>query len=366
MDSSWTSCARARSRAWLLPGAALAAAAALASCGSSGGTSGSTGSGSGTAQSPLSTNSAAAGLQAQYQQVVRTVLPSVVQISTSNSTGSGVVYDSKGDIVTNAHVVGGSRTVQVRPATSSKSLQARVIGSFDPDDLAVIRVDKDAGALKPAAFADSQQARIGEIVLAMGNPLGLTDSVTQGIVSATGRTVSGAGESGSGAALIAAAIQTSADINPGNSGGALVNLGGQVLGIPTLAAREPNGGGAAPGIGFAIPSNTVKKIAGQLITSGRVTDSGRASLGISAQTVVNDQGQPGGVAVVAVVSGGPAAKAGLRAGDVIIGIGSQGTPSLAALEGNLASRRPGDDVTVHIVRNGRQHQVSLVLGSLPG
>jgi S1-C subfamily serine protease len=200
----------------------------------------------------------------------------------------------------------------------------------------------------------------------MGNPLGLTDSVTQGIVSATGRTVSGAGESGSGAALITAAIQTSADINPGNSGGALVNLGGQVLGIPTLAAREPNGGGAAPGIGFAIPSNTVKKIAGQLITSGHVTDSGRASLGISAQTVVSDQGQPAGVAVLAVVSGGPAAKAGLRANDVIIGIEGQRTPSLTALEGNLASRKPGDEVTVHFVRNGGQHQVSLTLGSLPG
>lgn len=370
MVSAWLRHGRAGGgrRAWLLPGAGLGllAALTLAACGD-GGNGGTSGSGSSAAPGgPLGTNSAAAGLQSQFQQVVQTVLPSVVQISAGDSTGSGVVYDSKGDIVTNAHVVGTSHMVQVRPATSSEALQARVVGTFDPDDLAVIRVTRDAGSLKPAVLANSEQAKIGEIVLAMGNPLGLTDSVTQGIVSATGRTVSAGSESGTGPALITAAIQTSADINPGNSGGALVNLGGQVLGIPTLAAREPNGGGAAPGIGFAIPSNTVRKIAGQLIATGHVTDSGRASLGVSAQTVVSDQGQPAGVAVISVVSGGPADKAGIQAGDVITGVEGARTPSLAELQGELATRKPGDRVTVHLTRGGQQHQVQVTLGSLPG
>ena len=137
----------------------------------------------------------------------------------------------------------------------------------------------------------------------MGNPLGLTDSVTQGIISATGRTVSSS-EPGQGA-LITSAIQTSAAINPGNSGGALVNLEEQVVGIPTLAARLPDQGGAAPGIGFAIPSNTVRNIANQLIETGRVTTSDRATLGITAQTAANQQGQDTGVAVVAVAERRP-------------------------------------------------------------
>src|SRR5262249_54979335 len=163
-------------------------------------------------------------------------------------------YDTKGDVVTNAHVVGDAADVKVRPSTGTKELTARVIGTFPPDDLAVVRVSADAGSLRPAAFGNSARVRIGQILLPMGNPPGLTASGTEGIVSATGRTVSegGSGQATqSGPALITSAIQTSAPINPGNSGGALVDLSAQVIGIPTLAAREPNSGGAAPGIGFA-------------------------------------------------------------------------------------------------------------------
>ncbi|MGO8956408.1 MAG: S1C family serine protease [Streptosporangiaceae bacterium] len=302
------------------------------------------------------------GLQAQYEAVVRDVLPSVVQINAGDSTGSGVVYDDKGDIVTNAHVVGSAKTVQVREAMGTTSLTANVIGAFPPDDLAVIRVTKDAGGLKPARFGGSNDTQIGEIVLAMGNPLGLTDSVTQGIISATGRTV-GAPEPG-GQALITAAIQTSAAINPGNSGGALVNLESQVVGVPTLAARLPDQGGAAPGIGFAIPSATVQNIADQLIKSGKVTNSDRATLDVTAQTATNQEGKPAGVAVLAVTDGGAASKAGIRAGDVIVGINDLGISSLQELESALTQFKPGDKVTVHYTRNGADRTTTAKLGSL--
>lgn len=210
---------------------------------------------------------AASSLERQYEQVVARVLPSVVQVFTSGGSGSGVVYDAKGDIVTNAHVVGAAATVRVGLASGGKPLAAKVVGVFAPDDLAVIRVRGGTRSLHPASFGRSASVRIGEIVLAMGNPLGLTGTVTDGIVSATGRTVS---EGQGSSAVLISAVQTSAAINPGNSGGALVNLAGQVIGIPTLAAADPQLGGAAAGIGFAIPSDTVTSIAPQLITGGNV------------------------------------------------------------------------------------------------
>jgi putative serine protease PepD len=307
----------------------------------------------------------ASKLQSQYEQVVEHVLPSVVQITTNGSSGSGVVYDTSGDIVTNEHVIGTATTVEVVDSVGSKTLKARVVGEFAPDDLAVIRVENDASSLKPAAFANSSDAQIGEIVLAMGNPLGLTDSVTQGIISATGRTV-GSGEPGGGKALITAAIQTSAAINPGNSGGALVNLQDQVIGVPTLAATLPGeGGGLAAGIGFAIPSNTVKNIANQLIKTGKVTNSDRATLGITAQTAASENGTPAGVAVLAVDSGGTAAKAGVEAGDTIVGIDDQSVRSLQELESALSTLSPGSNVTIKYTKGtSTVHQGSAKLDSL--
>jgi S1-C subfamily serine protease len=186
-----------------------------------------------------------------------------VQIESGSGLGSGIVYDDRGDVVTNHHVVGSSKEFTVTLA-SGRQRKASLVGSFPPEDLAVIRLSGDAPA--PASFGDSAKLAVGQIAFAIGNPLGLRSSVTQGIVSSLGRTV----PEGNGA-VISSAIQTSAPINPGNSGGALVDLDAQVIGIPTLAALDPElGGSAAPGIGFAIPSNTIKRIAGQLIKTGRV------------------------------------------------------------------------------------------------
>jgi hypothetical protein len=243
-------------------------------------------------------------LQQDYASTIRRVLPSVVEIKTASGLGSGVVYDAAGHIVTNAHVVGSATSFQVVLAGSAKPLPAHLTGSYPPDDLAVIQV-RGAAHLVPAHFGDSSKLRVGDIVLAMGNPLGLASSVTDGIVSAVGRTVSEPQGNGSPGATLPDVIQTSAAINPGNSGGALVNLANQVVGIPTLAATDQQIGGAAPGIGFAIPSNIVTDIAGQIIKTGHVTDSHRAALGVEVQTVMGPSGQPAGVSIAAVTPGGP-------------------------------------------------------------
>ncbi|MCW2509664.1 MAG: peptidase and chymotrypsin/Hap [Modestobacter sp.] len=305
---------------------------------------------------------AAGSEQAAYEQVIQKVLPSVVEIRSSSGLGSGVVYDTNGNVVTNAHVVGTDQQFEVLTSGSATPLPATLVGSYPPNDLAVIRVTGGRG-LQPATFADSSQAEVGAIVLAMGNPLGLSATVTNGIVSATGRTVSEPATESSPGATLPDMLQTSAPINPGNSGGALVDLQGRVLGIPTLAANGPQGG-AAPGIGFAIPASQVTRIADQLVRSGTVTDSGRAALGIQVTTVVDQSGAPKGVAVVAVTSGGPAATAGIQPGDVIVAVNGQRTPTAQALGAVLADLTPGQAVPVTVVRGTGQQDVQVTLGEL--
>jgi S1-C subfamily serine protease len=294
-------------------------------------------------------------LQSQFVSVIRKVNPSVVLIETSSGLGSGVVFDSRGDIVTNAHVAGNSTSFTVTLA-SGRSVNGTLVGEFIPNDIAVIRVS--AGNLHPATFGDSASLAVGDIVLAMGNPLGLQSSVTEGIVSALGRTVS----EPNGSAL-PDVIQTSAAINPGNSGGALVDLQGQVVGIPTLAASDPQLGGAAAGIGFAIPSNIAKDLASQIIQYGKVINSHRAFLGIQSADLYGG----GGVLVYSTVVGGPAAKAGLKAGDIITAINGQPTTSASALAEMLANLQPGQTVSVKVLhQDGTTATVRVTLGVLPG
>ncbi|GGS79663.1 protease [Planobispora rosea] len=307
-----------------------------------------------------------AALESAYERVISNVLPSIVQINTRTGLGSGVIYDASGHIVTNAHVVGRATEFQVTLATGGAPRRARLVESFPLGDLAVIKVDDPSG-LRPAKFGDSGRLRVGQIVLAMGNPLGLGSSVTDGIVSALGRTVTEPSESGSPGATITNAVQTSAAINPGNSGGALVNLAGEVIGIPTLAATVPElGGGAAPGIGFAIPSNTATDIARQIVENGSVTNTRRAALGVSVRTVIGADGRPAGVGVVDVSEGGGAAQAGIEPGDIITSVNGTQTPSTQALSEVLATLRPGGQAEVGLLRlDGSTATVTVRLGELP-
>jgi S1-C subfamily serine protease len=289
----------------------------------------------------------------------------VVLIRTANGLGSGVVLDTKGNIVTNAHVAGDAREFQVQLAGNTSPRPAKLVGTYPADDLAVIRADDPSG-LQPATFGDSDQAQAGDVVLAVGNPLGLSGSVTQGIVSATDRAVTEPATDGGAAATLPGAIQTSAPINPGNSGGALVNVAGHVIGIPTLAAGSPQGGGQAQGIGFAIPSNLARDIATQIIDTGHVTNSHRAAIGAEVTTVLNADGSAAqGVGVVTVTGGGPADRAGLKAGDVITSVGAQETPDTTALAQALAAASPGDKVTLTVSRDGESRDVQVTLGELP-
>jgi putative serine protease PepD len=296
----------------------------------------------------------AAALQSQIVSVVKRVNPSVVQIQTSGGLGSGVVFDRQGHIVTNAHVVENATRVTVTLA-NGKRYTGRVIDAFVPNDLAVVKID--APSLRPIAIARSSQLQVGQFAIAVGNPLGLRSSVTFGIVSALNRTV---GE-GSGV-TIPNTVQTSAPINPGNSGGALVDLQGRLIGIPTLAANDPQVGGQAIGIGFAIPSDTVRDLATQIIRNGKVVDSHRAYLGI-----VPGETNGQGVYVGEVSAGTPAAKAGLRVGDIIRSIAGRMTLDTSSLGEVLAALKPGQAVNVVVVRGqGGTTTVRLTLGSYPG
>lgn len=251
--------ARARwIRRAVLAAVVAALAGSFAACGG-GSSSGSTGT------KTTIASGGALDLQRTMVQVIGKVSPSVVNIETSQGQGSGVVFDGHGDIVTNAHVVAGGTRFRVTTASGHNST-GTLVGAFAREDLAVVRAP--GVDVAPATFGRSAALRVGDIVLAIGNPLGLHSSVTDGIVSALGRDV----QEASGIVL-PDAIQTSAPINPGNSGGALVDLDGRVVGIPTLAATSPRLGGQAVGIGFAIPSDTAGDVARQLIEHGHAATS---------------------------------------------------------------------------------------------
>jgi putative serine protease PepD len=329
----------------------VAVAILLAACGGSGNSN----SGSSVSTSTTAATRATNSLQQQYVDTIAAVGPSVVQVQTQAGLGSGIVLDNKGNVVTNDHVVGTSKSFQVTDSTG-KRYAATLVGTFAPDDLAVVHVK--GSNLPAAALGDSSKLQVGDIVLAVGNPLGLQSSVTNGIVSALGRTVSE-----SSGVTLPDLIQTSAQINPGNSGGALVDLSGHVIGIPTLAAIDPENQQQASGIGFAIPSNTVKSIAGQLISDGHVVRSNRAYLGVRLATLRSG----GGVLVSSVTANGPAASAGLVAGDTITTIDGHPIQSIEDIFVTLADLKPGDKVTLGIrTPRGNKATVTVTLGQYPG
>jgi putative serine protease PepD len=306
-----------------------------------------------TGHSSLRPSAAALAYQNAVTAVVRRLSPSVVQIQNPQGLGSGVVFDTNGDIVTNNHVVAGGGPFKVTAGTHS--YDASLVGRFAPDDLAIVHVS--GAQLAPATFADSSELEVGNVAIAIGNPLGLRSSVTDGIVSAFRQGVS----EGNGVAL-PLVIQTSAAINPGNSGGALADLEGRVIGIPTLAATDPQLGGSAPGIGFAIPSNLVKDIATQIVRYGHVVDSHRAYLGVQ----IGDT-SGAGVYVQSITEGGPAAKAGLEAGDVIVSVNGHSTPTVDDLTSAVSELKPGTTVRLGIqTQSGSRKTVRLTLGTFPG
>jgi S1-C subfamily serine protease len=307
-------------------------------------------------------------IEAVREAVIAKVQPAVVQVNVTTARGSGigsgVIVDKRGYIVTNNHVVSGAQSIQV-VLSDGRKLDARLTGTDATDDLAVIKINP-SNNMTVATIGDSSALRVGQEVLAIGNPLGITQTVTRGIVSALNRTVS----EGQGGATIPGAIQTDAAINPGNSGGALVNLQGELIGIPTLTAIDPEFNTPASGVGFAIPANRVKLIVPQIIANGSVQHTGRAALGVQVVPVdANVQAQDNlSVDHGALISGfsttSAAQQAGLKVGDVIVQIDNTPVNDISSLGDALATKNPGDSVTVKVVRGTQQISVSVKLGEL--
>ena len=325
-----------------------------------------------TGSTPAATVPALTGnnLQAVREAVIAKVRPSVVEVNVSASNGSGigsgVIIDKRGYIVTNNHVVKGAQNIQVVLYNGTK-LQAQLVGTDPADDLAIVKITPPSSGLTVATLGDSSKLQVGQDVLAIGNPLGITQTVTNGIVSALGRSVN----EGQGGGTIPNAIQTDAPINPGNSGGALVDMQGNVIGIPTLTAIDPEFNTPANGVGFAIPSNRVAYIAPQIIANGSVTHTGRAYLGVSLTDVdatlaaQQNLSVDHGALIVNVVSGAPAASAGLRAGDVIVQINNSPVNDTQSLSDILVNMNPGTTAAVKVYRGSQQLTINVKLGELP-
>jgi serine protease DegQ len=308
---------------------------------------------------PRATASAQAAAAGDIPGIVRKVEPSVVTISTDQGTGSGVVWSKDGVVVTNAHVVGDARDVEVAFFDGQRA-DGRVRAT-DPDtDLAV--VDADRKDLDPATFQERLPA-MGELAVAMGSPLGFQNTVTAGIISGLHREIPGSAQQG--IRSLVDLIQTDAAISPGNSGGALVNGRGQVVGI-NVAYIPPEQGAVA--IGFAIPGATAVDVVGQLLKNGRATHS---YLGVQPDQVTSeiaaqlDLDQARGVLVREVVQGGPAERAGLRPGDVIVRIDDAAVDTVEDLFGELRQRKPESQARITYVRDGREQQATVTLADRP-
>lgn len=322
-------------------------------------------------------------LTAIYQQVI----PGVVAIRTNTGQGSGFVFDTQGHIITNEHVIEGASTVEVAFSSGFKAY-GTVIGSDADADIAIVKVDAPAEELRPLAVGDSDTLQVGQTVVAIGNPFGLSGTMTLGIISGLGRTQpASAAPGGGGFFSTADIIQTDAAINPGNSGGPLFNMNGEVVGvnqsIRTNNFNEMTGNAVNSGVGFSISINLVKKIVPVLIRDGKyeypylgITSSSDLSLreiealGLSTYS---------GAYVIEVAPGGPADQAGIRAGDTpsrLQGLNAGGDLIIAfddkpvttfdeLLSYLITTKAPGDTVVLTVLRNGEQLDVTVTLGARP-
>lgn len=316
-----------------------------------------------------------------WAAVAEAVSPSVVAIQVASQSGegqgSGVILDAQGHVLTNNHVATGAGPgPDIRIVLSDgRTFDAVEVVGLDPTtDLAVLKIADPPSDLVPSTLGDSEGVEVGEPVMAVGNPLGLSDTVTTGIVSAVNRPVSTSGAqqqspfSGGGAAVepvVTNAIQTDAAVNPGNSGGALVDATGALVGIPSSIASTATGTGGQPGsigVGFAIPVNEAKRIADELISTGMAT---HAWLGVSLQdgAATVDGVTRQGAQIAEVTAGTPAADAGLQSDDVVTAADGEPVSGAESLTAQVRERAPGDRVTLDVVRGGASQQVAVTLGT---
>jgi putative serine protease PepD len=289
---------------------------------------------------PLSVNSI-------YRRAYRGVVEITARGTGNAAEGSGFVYDSSGHIVTNDHVVEGAQSFSVK-FWNGKTYSAQLIGGDSSTDLAVLKVNAPASQLYPLTLGSSSKLLVGDPVVAIGSPFGLEETVTSGIVSALHRSIDSPANF-----AISDSIQTDAAINHGNSGGPLLNAQGQVIGV-NAQIRSDSGDNA--GVGFAIPSDTVRSIAGQLISNGKAV---HAYLGVALDSTASS------ARVAEVRPGTPAAKANLRSGDVVAAVDGTTVDSAEALTRAIDAHKPGETVTVKIRRNGKDITAQIKLASRP-
>ncbi|MEA2375491.1 MAG: hypothetical protein QOD53_1954 [Thermoleophilaceae bacterium] len=282
--------------------------------------------------------------------------PAVVSVRTAEGSGTAFLIDSNGTLVTNGHVVGSNDHASVRFGTQTASIDATVLGSDPSSDLAVLKIQgaEVPRGVRPLQFADSGAVAVGDNVIAIGNPFGLDRTATEGIVSALGRHIQAPNGFG-----IEDAIQTDAPINPGNSGGPLLDDGGRVVGVNSQI-ETGGGSGGNVGVGFAVTSNTARSVIPILERGDTVR---RSYLGITTEPA--SAGNPDGARVADVVAGGPADRAGIRAGDVIAKIGVTAVRDPTDVAAAIAGKKPGDTVAVQVLRNGLTEGIDVTLGTRP-
>jgi len=282
--------------------------------------------------------------------------PAVVSVRTRGATGTGFLFDRDGTLVTNAHVVGRSRQVAVRFGPNGRSIDASVLGTDPSSDLAVLKIAvSDTPNVDPLSLADSSRVKIGDTAVAIGNPFGLDRTATAGIISGLGRHIRAPN-----GVEIDQVIQTDAPINPGNSGGPLLDVRARVIGVNSQIATSGQTGNGNVGIGFAVPANTVRQVVPRL-KQGQTIE--RPYLGVVTGRVAPSQ--PDGAIVRTVRPGGPGARGGLQAGDVIVGINGRRVNDPADVSAGIQGQAPGDVVTVQVQRDGQPVTLDVELGKRP-